>query len=865
VIGRTTSHYKIIEKLGEGGMGVVYKAQDLKLDRLVALKFLPVNLTASQEEILRFEQEAKAISALNHPNIETIHDVDEVDGQRYIVLEYIPGGTLKSKLKQLKSEDKGFSIGEVLDYGMQMAEGLAHAHRRKIIHRDVKTENIMLTEEGKVKLTDFGLAKLRGSVQKTKTGSTLGTAAYMSPEQVRGEEVDNRSDIFSLGVVLYELTTSHLPFQGEYEAAMSYSILNENVPSIKSLRPDAPQALEKIIDRCLEKDRTKRYQHADEIVADLRTVDLSITTQGSNPKRRLKPVWVALPVILLTLIGLFLLLTHKKNVSGKSIAVLPFQNLSAEGPHAYFAGGLHDELLTQLSKVAALKVISRTSVMGYAGTTKPVRQIANELGIGSIVEGSVQVVGERLRVNVQLIDAATDAHLWAERYDRTLDDAFAIQSDVAQQIVAAVGATLSNTEQKGLAEAPTTNAEAYQLYLQGREYWTRPGYLRQNCEIAQELYERALALDPGFALAHAALSEVHGGMYWYRYDPSPTRAARQREEAEAALRLAPDLAQAHEAMGLAHYWGRRDYKRALEEFAIALERLPNDADLWAHIGYVHRRLGHWEEVIAAFEKATQLDPRSANLFSDLGGNTYQGMHRYAEAVRAYDRALSLAPDLNAVAIWKGWTYVCWQGQLDTLRAILRRLPMDADLGTPGIRAFLQVELLYLERQADNLLEVLLTTRVTVFEEQDWFLPSSLCAAWAHRLRGDRSAERAAFDSARVFLDSALRELPNDWRVHAARGLALAGLGRRDEALREARWLQQSVVYREDAFQGPQLAEARARILAQAGDAEATLDEIARLLAEPSWLSVHTLRLDPCWDPIREHPRFKALLAKYAMR
>jgi serine/threonine protein kinase/Flp pilus assembly protein TadD len=865
MIGKTISHYRILEKLGEGGMGVVYKAEDTKLKRIVALKFLPVNLIASQEEISRFEQEAEAISALNHPNIETIYDVDEVNGQKFIVLEYIPGGTLKSKLKHLKSEDKSFSLSEVLDYGTQMAEGLAHAHRHQIIHRDVKTENIMLTEEGKVKLTDFGLAKLRGTVLKTKTGSTLGTAAYMSPEQVRGEEVDNRSDIFSFGVVLYELVTSHLPFQGEYEAALSYSILNENPPSIKSLRPDAPQALEKIINRCLEKDKTKRYQRADEIVADLRKVSLSITTQVSIPRRRLKPIWIAVPVVLLALIGLYFLLPLKTDIRDKSVAVLPFQNLSAGGPNSYFAGGLHEELLTQLAKVAALKVISRTSVMSYASTSKPLKQIANELGVRSIVEGSVQVAGERLRVNVQLIDAATDAHLWAERYDRTLDDAFAIQSDVAQQIVAAVGAALSNTEQKGLAEAPTTNAEAYQLYLQGREYWTRPGYLQQNCEIAQELYERALALDPGFALAHAALSEVHGGMYWYRFDPLPARAAHQREEAEAALRLAPDLPQAHEAMGLAHYWGRRDYKRALEEFAIALERLPNDADLWAHIGYVHRRLGHWEEVIAAFEKATQLNPRAANLFYDLGGNTYQGMHRYAEAVRAYDRALSLASDLNVVATWKGWIYVCWQGQLDTLRAILHRLPMDADLGTPGTRAFLQVELLYLERQADNLLRVLLTTQVTVFEEQDWFLPISLYAAWAHQLRGDRSAAHAAFLSALVFLDSALRKLPDDWRVHSARGLALAGLGRRDEALREARWLQQSEVYRADAFQGPQLAEARARILAQAGEVSAALDEIGRLLAEPSWLSVHTLRLDPCWDPIRDHSRFKALLVKYAKR
>jgi serine/threonine-protein kinase len=431
-----------------------------------------------------------------------------------------------------------------------------------------------------------------------------------------------------------------------------------------------------------------------------------------------------------------------------------------------------------------------------------------------------------------------------------------------KRIVAAVGAALTSTQRQGLAGAPTANAEAYRLYLQGREYFTRPGYLRPNYEIAQQLFARALALDPNFALAHAALSEVHGGMYWFRYDPSAARAARQREKAETALRLAPELPQAHFAMGLAHYWGRRDYRRALDEFAIAIEGLPNDARLWAFIGYVHRRLGNWNEVLAALEKATQLDPRDANLFGDLG-ETYHVMHRYSEAVGAFDRALSLAPDFHSAAVQRGWTYVLWQGQLDTLRAVLSRVPTDAAMGVLGTRAAQHVQLLQWDRQADSLLQVLRRARVSVFEWQYFFLPNSLYAAWAHQLRGDRPAMRAAFNVARIFLDSVITQLPDDRRVHAARGLALAGLGRRAEALREARWLQQSPVYREDAFDGPMLAEDRARILAQVGEADAALDEIERLLAGSSWVSVHTLRLDPRWDPIREHPRFKALLTKYA--
>ena len=547
-----------------------------------------------------------------------------------------------------------------------------------------------------------------------------------------------------------------------------------------------------------------------------------------------------------------------------AIAVLPFQNLSADGPYAYFAGGLHDELLTQLAKVAALKVISRTSVMGYAGTNlPPLRQIASELGVGSVVEGSVQVMGDRLRVNVQLIDATTDEHLWAESYDRTLDDAFAIQSDVAQRVVAAVGATLGGSEQQRLTEAPTANAEAYRLYLQGQEYYRRPGSLRQDLEIAQQLYEGALELDSTFALAHSALSQVNGVMWWEKYDPSPERLARQREEAETALRLTPDLPQAHVAMGRVHYY-RRDWQAALDEYGVALQDLPNDAVLWRLIGYIHRRVGNWDEVDAAFEKATQLDPRDAGLFYDLGGITYHLTRRYADAIAVYNRALTLAPDLHLAAVYKGLIYLDWMGELDTLRAVLEQVPPDAALGGGfGTARAQRAQLLLWERKPDSLLAVLGSAPDAVFEGQLFFLPTSMYAAWAHELRGDDVAAHAAFDSARLLLDSVLAALPDDWRVHAARGLALAGLGRPQEALREARWLQQSVVYREDAYDGRFVAQERARILAQAGEVDAALDEIEQILAGPGWLSVHVLRLDPRWDPLRDHPRFQALLERYA--
>ena len=861
--------YRLEEPLGTGGMAIVYRAHDLKHDRAVALKVLHPELAQAIGNE-RFVREIRLTARLDHPHILPVLDSGEAGGFLYYVMPYVTGETLRDRLmreRQLPLDDALRITGEV-------ADALSYAHSHGIVHRDIKPENILLAG-GHARVADFGIARAftaAGGDGLTETGLVVGTPTYMSPEQAGGErELDGRSDVYALGCVAYEMLAGHPPFTGgsAHEILARHSL--DAVPRLSAARPSVPADVEIAIATALAKAPADRFR-----TAALFAEALAGAGAGTVRPRVAAPYWprhlALIGVGAMVIAAGALLMVRSKRVRSLSlapaygrtaIAVLPFQNLSAETEQAYFAAGLHDELLTQLSKVAALKVISRTSVIGYAGSNMPpLRQIATELGVGSVVEGSVQVVGGRLRVNVQLIDAATDAHLWAERYDRTLDDAFAIQSDVAQQIVAAVGAALSGAERQGLAAVPTANAEAYRFYLQGREYVARAGQLRQNYEIAQQIFERALALDPGFALAHAALSEVHGAMYWFRYDPSPAREARQREEAEAALRLAPDLPQAHVAMGLVHFWGRRDYRRALDELHIALEGLPNDAYLWRRIGAVQRRLGNWTEVVAAFEKAAQLDPRDADLFSTLGAVTYLAMRRYAEAVRADDRALRLAPDMHLAAVQKGRTYVFWQGQLDTLRAVLSRLPRDTDLGFLGTRASQHVQLLLWDRQADSLLQILKVANVAVFQGQNFVLPASLYAAWAHQLHGDRPAARAAFDSARLLLDSVIRELPDDWRIHAARGLVLAGLGRRDEALREARWLEQSVVYREDAIQGPKVAEDRARILAQAGEAETAADEIERLLAGPSNLSVHTLRLDPLWDPIREHPRFRAFLAKH---
>jgi len=883
--GARLGPYEIQAAIGAGGMGEVYKARDTRLDRTVAIKILPAELSADPERRVRFEREARAVAALNHPHICTLHDIGAHDGATYLVMEHLPGQTLADRLR------KGpLPLAQALDIGAQIAEALDAAHKHGIIHRDLKPGNVMLTKAG-AKLLDFGLAKLVAygerpalaseasdptqTVPMTARGTIVGTLQYMAPEQLEGKEADARTDLWALGALLFEMVTGKRAFEADNDVSLIGKIMNAEPAPLATSQPITPPALERLVRDCLAKSPDDRPDTAHDAGRELRWLQEtgSLAAPVHVPPRR-SPWWTFTllgGIVVVATSALILLRPGRLTTppppaaavhDRTAIAVLPPQNLSADGPYAYFAAGLHDELLTQLSKVAALKVISRTSVTGYLGTTKPLKQIADELGVGSIVEGSVQVVDGRLRVNVQLIDATTDQHLWAERYDRTLDDAFAIQSDLAQKIVMAVGAVLSNDERSRLATNPTANPEAYRLYLQGLDFVRRPGYLRRDYEMGQRLFEKALASDAAFALAHTALSEVHGRMYWFRYDPSPARIARQRAEAEEALRLAPNLPEAHLALGRAYYVGRRDWRRALDEYTIAVQGLPNDSRLREQIGYAHRRMGQWAGVFTAFDETARLDPRNANVFYDLGGITYDFVRRYADAVRAYDQALSLAPDLHGAAVRRGWTFIRWQGDLGPLRKALDGVPENADLGLQGRRSAQRAALLLLERDAAGLLQLLDIEPVAVFDGQDFFLPGAVYAAWARQLRGNHAAAQVAFDAARVRLDAALRDLPEDWRVHAARGLALAGLGRREEALREADWLLQSEVYRGDAHQGGILAEDRARILAQAGDADAALNEIGRLLAGPSWLSVHTLRLDPRWDPIRSHPRFKALLAKY---
>ena len=538
-----------------------------------------------------------------------------------------------------------------------------------------------------------------------------------------------------------------------------------------------------------------------------------------------------------------------------AIAVLPFQSLSTDSAHAYFASGLHDELITQLARVSALRVIGRTSVAAYQGTSESLRQIGGELGVGGIVEGTVQIVGDRLRVTVQLVDPVTQTHVWAESYDRVLADAFAVESDIAQRVVDAVGATVSGAEASAITTAGTRSAEAYRFYLQGLEYWRRPGELKGNLEAAQQLFERALALDSTFAAAHAGLSLAHGLIYFDYYDRSRARMELQRREAENALRLAPDLPEAHQAVGLVHY-SHHEYLRALDEFRVASRGAPSDVDAWLWLGYVHRRLGNYDSTLAAAEHGISLDPHNVWLIYGLKGYTLGWIRRYRHAMAAYRLALALAPDYQEAHAEIGWAYAKWRGQWDTLRTVLGNAPRE-------VLQSERLNFLLLDHQPDSILAGLRARSGP--ESGPPVGPSSaMFAAWAHLVRGDWAAARAAFTAARVELDSLEHALPDDQWVHGDRGVALAHIGRRTEALEEASWLRRSDEYRFDRFVGGTGARAaRAMILAATGESDSALAEIETLLRSPGEYTAYVLARDPRLDPIRHDPRFQALLAKYA--
>ena len=737
-IGDVVSHYQIVERIG-GGMGVVYKARDTRLDRLVALKFVAAGLGADETARERLHAEARAASALDHPNIGVVHEIGEDEqGGLFIAFGWYDGETLKEILQR-----GPLPLADALATARQIAAALATAHQRGIIHRDVKPSNIIRTPNGVVKLLDFGIAKLPGT-DLTREGAALGTIAYMSPEQTRGVAVDVRTDVWSLGVVLYELLAGRKPFRGESDETVIHAIRHDQPESIERLRPDLPATVGVIVGTCLSKAPSQRYAKAENLLAELESLEDALPDvkhirqrpRRRSPSARARAMFLTSPVRALAVVAVAAVVAlgayairstpvRSENASSAtvhrtvrpSLAVLPFENESGRPEDQYFTDGLHDEIRSRLSGIAALRVSSRTSVMRYRDTPKRLREIGNELGVDAVLEGAVQRAGDSVRVFVQLIDARNDGALWSRSYERGLDIAglFTIQREIATSVAEALRAELSDAERARVAHVPTTDLEAYRHYLLGRYHWNRRSPDGMDSALAH--FEAALRRDPLYARAHAGLADVHV----LGYGPAGVNGFRLAiAAARTALRLDPDLAEAHTSLGLALTYYEWDWPAAEREFRRAIELEPNYATAHQWYGEYLATQGRLDEAVAEVRVAESLDPLSMI----IGWNVARILgfaRRYEEGVeqlRVVDRLhpgdgrvvmtlvmhlMGLGRNAQAADVMKGFLATTAEtahaakpgalvkqvraGRVDVVIAFIERMAAASDAGEAHVRVF----------------------------------------------------------------------------------------------------------------------------------------------------------------------------------
>jgi serine/threonine protein kinase/Tfp pilus assembly protein PilF len=642
--GTRLGPYDILAPLGKGGMGEVWRARDPRLGREVAIKVLPADVARDADRLARFEREARAVAALNHPNLVTLHSIEESEGVRFLTMELVEGESLDRVVVP-----GGLPLPRVLELTIPIADALAAAHTKGIVHRDLKPANVMVSREGRVKVLDFGLAKLaRDDVAAgaaglagataaptmdapiSAMGLVVGTAPYMAPEQLRGEPVDARTDLFALGVLLYELATGRRPFGGATTAEVTSAILRDTPPPLSSVRADAPPDLERILARCLEKDPERRVQTAKDVRNELELLRRA-GAPGAAPFRAAAATPAESP----------------------SVAVLPFANRSADPADEYFSEGLADELLSTLVKIRSLRVAARTSAGTFKGKAVTIEEIGRALNVASVLEGSVRKAGNRVRISVQLVKVADGASLWSETYDRTLDDIFAVQDDIAQSVVKELRTTLlgedpdsdasdaAHAEVAVAARGRGENAESHRLYLQGKYFVDR--FTGPDTDRGVAYLEQAIALDPGNALALSQLARAHTMRAGYGWETPEEGAARARDYAQRALALAPDLAEAH--IALANVQGAYDLDWRLAEASVrrALALEPANPIVLASAGAILQQVGRAEEAIPLLERAVELDPLSPRACTTLG-LVYRVEGRLAEAERMYRKALELSPE-----------------------------------------------------------------------------------------------------------------------------------------------------------------------------------------------------------------------------
>ena len=865
MIGETILHYKIVEKLGEGGMGVVYLAEDTKLKRQVAIKFLPKQISADAEERKRFEIEAQAAAALNHPNITTIHAIEESGDTIFIVMEFIDGIELKEKIKA-----GTLPYDETVNTAIQMAEGLTAAHNKGIVHRDIKASNIMIKKDGNVKIMDFGLAKIGKGSQVTKLGTTIGTIAYMSPEQTRGESLDQRTDIWSFGVVLYEMLTGGQPFKGAYDQAIIYSILNEQ-PEFTNI----PEPLSYILQKAIAKSPADRYQTAGDMLNDLKALrsdsgsrslskEVPIAKVSKNSKKNL---WIGLSaVIIIAVASIFYFLKSKNHVtaangnSKQMIVVMPFQNLGSQDDK-YFADGVTDQITSKLSSIGNIGVISTSSAEKLAKENKTTQEIGKELGVNYILNGTVLWAKggkneSRVRITPQLTRVSDNTITWSDSYDKVLNDIFAVQNEIAQKVVDQLGGSIGNNQiQK--ETPPTTNLNSYDFYLKGLSYEARGSYAKSDIQNSISLFKKAIELDPGFAQAYAHLSRGQASMYWFYFDRSEKNVNDAFDNAQKSLRLNPDIAETYLALGYYHYWCKLDYKSAIKEFTEALKIQPNNATAFFSLGVVYRRMGKFDLAIQNMSKGYNLDPLS-NEYSRNLGETYGLIRDYNKAITQYKKVIELSPDMSLPKAELAQIYSL-KGDLKTATEIINNISDENYLDImKNEKAFLYI----LDRKFDEAINELKTKNKPFEVGQFRYTPLDQMLGLIYWYKNDKVQSKKYFESSRNKLENILKSSPQDERIHSSLGITYAGLGLRDKAIFEGKKGIELLPLEKEAYRGYYRQWDLAIIYTLLGDNDNALKQIDYILSIPGEFSVNLLKLDPLYDSLRGLPGYKAIINKY---
>jgi TolB-like protein/Tfp pilus assembly protein PilF/predicted Ser/Thr protein kinase len=870
--------YELLEEIGRGGQGVVYRARQKSLNRLVALKVIGLAHWATEAHVKRFRLEAEAAASLNHPCIVPIYEVGERDGACYFSMGLVEGGQLDAVAKR-----EPMPIRHAAELIAKLARTVHYAHERGILHRDIKPGNILLDAKGEPHLTDFGLARLVESESSvTHTLDVLGTPSYMAPEQAVGNNaaVCSATDVYGLGAVFYQLLTGHPPFAGGTTFETVRLVLDTEPRQPRLLNPKLDRDLATICLKCLEKDPKRRYASAIALAEDLEhwlkhepilAHRTGIFTRGKKWVRRNPSIAVmaAMLLVLAVPLGVMIWKTGSErsplsNVAPpeKSIAVLPFSNLSKEQENAFFADGVQDEILSNLAKVADLKVISRTSVMSYkSGTARNLRQIGRQLGVAHVVEGSVQRSGNRVRVNAQLIDARTDRHLWAQTYDRDLADVFAIQSEIAKTIADQLQAKLSPREENAIERSPTSDVSAFDLYARAKNILLTEGSIGKADKLrAVDLLTQAVARDPSFFDAYCQLAFAHDALYFFGEDHTSARLALAEAALQAASRLRPDAGETHLARGQNLYWAYGDYDGAVAELEVARQTLPNDARIFGLTGLIQRRQGRWEESTRNLERAVELNPRDSEM-PVLGiASNYLGCRRYAEAKPWAARVLTFEPNNSFTKVFLAYLDFAWKADTRPMHQTIDSIRATNPVALPNI-ADIWIICALAERDAAAAKDAL----IAFGEEPIGFAPDNFrfnrpfAEGVIARMTRDDEKAQSAFTAARAEQEKIVQAQPNYGPALCALGLIDAGLGRKDEALREGRRAVELLPVEKDSMNGAAMVKYLAIIAAWVGDKNLACEQLASIIRRPSSLSYGQLKLLPFWDPLRGDPRFEKLV------